>query len=452
VGDGVADDTAAIQAAFNAAGAANKGVFFPSGNYRITATINTPSSCTITGEDKYLARINSQVNGDLFILGDNYTHIENLSILDLRIPTGYTAGTKAIVSKGNLTMTNVRIQGFDRHMLWASPNYPAPYSGSGGGFYYKFINCLFAYGNIILDELYGNNFTCIGCQAFRFVSLANINRGSGNFTWQSGSIEQWTGMAIYQSAGTPCNITIKDTYFEGCGTRIVVMTQGVLTFNNNSISTFGPDGTYPMTQAIVMEQIGSVQINLHASGNHWIWFDNVGASTLQRFYFFQAANNTFNNCIIEDSYQVTGTAGNTPPAFGFFQGSNVNFRGVDPITGKHITGAWKSLTMQDGWISPAADIAATNALSWKIIGSTLFIQGTIDGRSATGITICTLPAQVVGKLGGAARYYVSPGTYSPFISTSAAHLNSYINTSTGAWVCFNAAPYERYQVNLVIPL
>jgi hypothetical protein len=49
VGDGVTDDTAAIQAAFTACGAAGGGVvFFSTGSYLITSTINWPAGITIT--------------------------------------------------------------------------------------------------------------------------------------------------------------------------------------------------------------------------------------------------------------------------------------------------------------------------------------------------------------------------------------------------------------------
>jgi len=50
VGDGVTNDTAAIQAAFNAANTAKGAtVFFPVGDYLITSTLTLPRSATITG-------------------------------------------------------------------------------------------------------------------------------------------------------------------------------------------------------------------------------------------------------------------------------------------------------------------------------------------------------------------------------------------------------------------
>jgi hypothetical protein len=337
VGDGVADDTTAIQNAFNAAGAANRSLFFPSGDYRVTAPINTPNFCTIFGEDEYLARITSESNAETLILGENYTHIENLTVRDIRVVNGYTAGTIGIVSKGNLTMTNVRVSGFDKHIRWASLSYPAAYNGTGGGFYYKFINCAFTFGNVILHNLYANNFVCLGCRAYSFVKLADISAGTGNFTWQGGSLEVWTGAAIEQSAGAPCNITVKDNYFEGCGTRIITATQGTVVFENNNIQTFGPSGSYLLTRAVVLDESGSRKINLFAKGNHW-WWNQATASTVEYFYFFQSlSGGAGRNCIIEDSYEVQGTGSGTIPTFAFIQSANANIVGVNPITGAQLS-------------------------------------------------------------------------------------------------------------------
>lgn len=53
IGDGVTDDTIAIQAALNAAGAAKKNVFAPGGQYVISETLYVPAGVTLFGENKY---------------------------------------------------------------------------------------------------------------------------------------------------------------------------------------------------------------------------------------------------------------------------------------------------------------------------------------------------------------------------------------------------------------
>jgi hypothetical protein len=76
VGDGVADDTAAIQAAINAA----DGVYFPSGVYLVTSTINTKSNLTLTGESRLVATLFATGDFDIFrINNSNNLTIENLT-------------------------------------------------------------------------------------------------------------------------------------------------------------------------------------------------------------------------------------------------------------------------------------------------------------------------------------------------------------------------------------
>lgn len=64
VGDGIADDTAAIQAAINAGAGQSvgtaKAVYFPAGDYYISAPITVPNYTTIFGDGIYKSRINLQ--------------------------------------------------------------------------------------------------------------------------------------------------------------------------------------------------------------------------------------------------------------------------------------------------------------------------------------------------------------------------------------------------------
>jgi hypothetical protein len=52
VGDGVVDDTAAIQAALNSIGAQGGTVYFPRGTYKTTAPLNVKTRTTVLGEDR----------------------------------------------------------------------------------------------------------------------------------------------------------------------------------------------------------------------------------------------------------------------------------------------------------------------------------------------------------------------------------------------------------------
>lgn len=76
VGDGVADDTAA----FNAALAASKNVFIPEGVYKITASLVTGAGQTIWGASKHAARLVHAFNGDMFPNLAPYATVKDISI------------------------------------------------------------------------------------------------------------------------------------------------------------------------------------------------------------------------------------------------------------------------------------------------------------------------------------------------------------------------------------
>jgi hypothetical protein len=67
VGDGTADDTAAVVAAL-ASGA--KEIHFPDGIYKITAALTVPSNVRLVGESKYTTEIRKAFNGDLMAFGE----------------------------------------------------------------------------------------------------------------------------------------------------------------------------------------------------------------------------------------------------------------------------------------------------------------------------------------------------------------------------------------------
>lgn len=106
-GDGVADDTAAIQAAIDAAEADERTVYFPKGEYKTTAVLNIPQSVALQGENSGGSIIrayscdglniqNSNLIAPLKISdlwlyangGDNYTAIK----FDLNSPTERSTG------------------------------------------------------------------------------------------------------------------------------------------------------------------------------------------------------------------------------------------------------------------------------------------------------------------------------------------------------------------------
>lgn len=94
VGDGVADDTAAIQAAINSCTIGNGFVYIPDGIYKITSTINIPNECTAIFSDNSTCKL-------LFTLasGDGFSALNRtrlISIHDLTFVTTTDTASAAI--------------------------------------------------------------------------------------------------------------------------------------------------------------------------------------------------------------------------------------------------------------------------------------------------------------------------------------------------------------------
>jgi len=81
VGDGVTDDTVAIQAAINAISSAGGGtVVFPSGGYKITSSLTIPSYVTLSGHGKGNTKLLRAFSGDFVTSMGGYAGIEYLTI------------------------------------------------------------------------------------------------------------------------------------------------------------------------------------------------------------------------------------------------------------------------------------------------------------------------------------------------------------------------------------
>lgn len=103
IGNGIADDTTAIQNALNAGTGGQ--VLLPQGAYRITAPITFPGDTKLYGPGRALAVLRKQFDGDFATLNDG-SGIEDVGI-DLQGAT-YT-GLGLTISGGNQTLRNVNV-------------------------------------------------------------------------------------------------------------------------------------------------------------------------------------------------------------------------------------------------------------------------------------------------------------------------------------------------------
>lgn len=112
VGDGVANDTAAFQAAL----AASTSVYVPPGTYKITSTLAVPNNTSLIGAGRGATKLLHAFNGDMMTLG-NYS---NLSGLWFDGQGGTYTGQGVVINNGTgrQSITQCRITDFAAACLY----------------------------------------------------------------------------------------------------------------------------------------------------------------------------------------------------------------------------------------------------------------------------------------------------------------------------------------------
>jgi len=106
-GDGVADDTTAVQAALNAV-LANGSVYFPSGTYLLNPIQITKSNVSIFGEGKPVLKYKSGNTIDFVVVGDSGTAYEKITISNLEIDGNATGNPSMGVDDAAMLVTNCK--------------------------------------------------------------------------------------------------------------------------------------------------------------------------------------------------------------------------------------------------------------------------------------------------------------------------------------------------------
>jgi hypothetical protein len=325
-GDGTSDDTAAIQAAVDAASSAGGTVYIPGGTYRLTDQIVVHNGVSIVGDGptaSVLQQTSATAHG---IYGKDLRHV-SISSLGVTGP-GPASGTMSgiylepvdVVALNYVSMRDLRVQNFggdgihvvrtivsvfDRILAATNGGYgislPAP-DDTGAGGTSCVLNACYGNGNLTggfrihrmsytslngcaadsspvgyqIDLSYG--VTLNGCGAEDCVTGIEINGGGGNLI---------TGGVIYASRGTCVHITGGAT---GCGVaHLVEVAPNTASGALKCIKT--ETGTHTVVTAVT-----SVKAMDYATGTVQVLDDSAGAAIFNGLASFA------------NGIQVTGTS------------------------------------------------------------------------------------------------------------------------------------------------
>jgi len=239
VGDGVTDDTAAIQAALNAAPVLGGKIIFPVGTYKVTSTLILPSKSSSRLKPIYICGDSSSIAPEncgsvIIFTGTNIPLFQGrgvtgtdvtrgiLGFRDIQLYGGYTTGTSStntstainLYDPTGLQMKNVLIDGFKYGLKIE------------GYFYYSRIDyCRFRscdYG-VYITSGYVNGTSFTNCSFSTFDTNAMYFNGAiGEAAFISQCwFENAASDQIFISS-TARKIVVRDCYFEYAGTGYAI--------------------------------------------------------------------------------------------------------------------------------------------------------------------------------------------------------------------------------------
>lgn len=292
VGDGVADDTAAIQAAVDAASS----IYFPDGTYLITAAIEIPNNRVLHGESRQGAiitrldgtpqTIDGVVSGvPILYIGGTWVDIENLTL------TGIVTDTTAVRfsnlgANSHINFTHVDIN----YCYYAFVETQGFFMTSFNNINVAQVENAFTFNsNNGKTSITMNNCYASSCgQAYEFVNTVySVLNACGcdysNHPTQGGYGDPATAKGVYHFF--ICNMTINGCGAEAAyGNGVINAISSQLTINNitsySCRSEFVPDyGTYP-NYAVGPVQLGLSWNTITASNLYFLdWQNTVVNST-----------------------------------------------------------------------------------------------------------------------------------------------------------------------------
>jgi hypothetical protein len=163
VGDGVADDTAAIQAAINAGAPQGSAIYFPAGTYRTTATVGFTSSnaqqfgLRIVGENNIYTEIKADhSSGPVLALNRSFGTVSDIALTaSTARNTGAAGANYGVLMEGPNTLTNnaVASMSLTRVRVIGQPSHGIVHVGNCQLSYYEQVLCQSNKGHgFVFDE------------------------------------------------------------------------------------------------------------------------------------------------------------------------------------------------------------------------------------------------------------------------------------------------------------
>lgn len=443
VGNGVADDTAAIQAAIDAVGIAGGGiVWLPPGTYKVSATLVVNRNfVSIVGSgmwDTTLTR-NTDYGDTLLLTGNDTTgvYVSGLEVKNLRFTsTGLTTSGSHINANGVSRLTITQVFMFDGFIgLTLNGVLPAfindlyivfvnLFAGSATGRRYVTIgNAAVTYSHPSCADVFIHNFDFTGNQTFQAVDVGLEILSADGIWFSNGRVAWTTAVSLLLNAATSEDLSL--VWFGnfmldatiGDGMRFTGTATAPKAFGNIRFSNFNFKGGTVGQNAILYSTGTNVTDVHYSNGQIWQWdlhgihhqsadtgivsYDNVhafdcGLLSTGVYSAFQTANNVSNIKITGGRYggrAAVGASGLT--RFGINiatgTGSNILIQGADCRNNTE-RGISFGATGTNNVVANCIDsfsrtVASAGSISPAIAHDLIFISGT-----ATISTIVARPA------------------------------------------------------------
>lgn len=339
VGDGVGDDTVAIQAAidytanFSIMSATGGRLLFPAGMYQISAPLVVPKSMVIEGAGGESTKIRT-TTGNIFEANSGGIQFVNMCLIG---PTGaasngirFTNGNNCIVERCTFQNQTTGIELVTSYAV-------------------EIIGCIFdvcfthgVYAGSTCHNLIIERSGFFSCGVANLGQAVNINAGSDNLNFINNDFEQ-------------CNVNIQ---LSACNS--VQITGNYMEYHVSECFYFSPGNT-----GIIVES-NWIALGLSGSGGETLTFQNITGGRFRHNTLYNQSVNALNTSLVGFTFGLNKHTG----------------------TGTYDPSTWNSPILQNSW---AQQVNFTTAGFMKDENGWVWLRGGFLGGTAPS-TLFTLPA------------------------------------------------------------